>query len=203
MIQKVINMNYISKIQEFISASIESKTMILNDLKFINNLENVAYKIIDAYKNGNKTIIAGNGGSAGDAQHIAAELVSRFYLNRPGLPSIALTTDSSVLTAIANDFGYDKVFSKQITAYGKTGDIFIGISTSGNSQNLINAIEECKGLGIYTIAFTGDNGGKMGEISDMTFKVPSKDTPRIQESHIMIGHILCYIIEQELFNNNE
>jgi D-sedoheptulose 7-phosphate isomerase len=195
-------MNYNSKIQEFISASIESKKMILSDLNFINTMESVALAIVNAYRNGNKTLIAGNGGSAGDAQHIAAELVSRFYLNRPGLSSIALSTDSSIITAIANDFGYDKVFSKQIKAYGTPGDVFIGISTSGNSQNVINAIEECKKMGIYTVAFTGENGGKMAEISDISFKVPSKDTPRIQESHIMIGHILCYIIEHELFSKD-
>lgn len=144
-------------------------------------------------------MIAGNGGSAADAQHLAGEFVSRFYFERPGLPSLALTTDTSILTAIGNDYGYERLFARQIEANGKEGDVFIGISTSGNSDNIIEALKTCREKDITTIGMTGEIGGRMTELCDYCIKVPSQETPRIQESHILIGHIICSIAEESLF----
>jgi len=159
----------------------------------------VAKLCVALYKTDKKTILAGNGGSAADAQHIAAELVGRYGFDRPSIPSLALTTDTSNLTAIGNDYGYDFVFSRQLEGMGQKGDIFIGISTSGNSINIINAFESAKKKGITTVALVGRDGGKMAEMADYSLIVPSDSTPRIQESHILIGHILCDIIEKEIF----
>ena len=153
---------------------------------------------IEAFKSGNKVIFAGNGGSAADAQHIAGEFVSRFAFDRPGLPAIALTTDTSIMTAIGNDYGYDQVFKREIIALGRMNDVFIPISTSGNSSNVIEAIKAANDMGIKTIAFTGGNGGKMAEICECVV-VPSYSTEKIQEVHIMLGHILCYLIEEKTF----
>lgn len=186
-------------IKNHFKESIDTKEQILKDENILDLIKKVALEIIKAYKNGNKTLLAGNGGSAADAQHIAGELVSRFYFDRPGLASIALTTDTSILTAIGNDYGYEKVFSRQLEAQGLKGDIFIGISTSGNSANILKALEICKEKGIISIGLTGQSGGKMNELCDYCIKVPSSCTPRIQESHILIGHILCAIVEEELF----
>ena len=144
-------------------------------------------------------MIAGNGGSAADAQHIAAELVSRFYFDRPGLPSIALTTDSSMLTAIGNDYGYDQLFARQVQANGVAGDVFIGISTSGSSRNVVNALKVSKEMGLVTVGLTGETGGEMKALCDYCICVPSRETPRIQEVHILIGHILCAIVEEAMF----
>lgn len=146
-------------------------------------------------------MLAGNGGSAGDAQHIARELVNRFYFDRLGIPSIALTIDTSVLTAIGNDYGFEKIFSRQVQAQGNVGDVFIGISTSGNSADVIDAIKVCKAHGITSIGLTGQTGGEMDGLCDICLKVPSTETPRIQESHIMIGHILCCLVEDSLFGH--
>lgn len=157
----------------------------------------VASEITLAYKRGNKVIWFGNGGSAADAQHLSAELVGKFYRRRNSLDSIALTTNTSILTAIGNDFGFDEVFARQVEAVVKQGDVVIGISTSGNSPNVIRGIREAKRLGAITIALTGANGDKMR--ADYVIAVPSTDTPRIQESHIMIGHIICYLVEEDLF----
>lgn len=184
-----------------IKSSIEVKQTILFDSQLINTIEKAAEVITKTYQNNKKTLLAGNGGSAADAQHIAGEFVSRFYFDRPGIPSIALTTDTSILTAIGNDYGYEKLFSRQIQALGNEGDIFIGISTSGNSPNVVAALEECKKKGIYTIGLTGQAGGEMAELCDITIKVPSMETPRIQESHILIGHIICCIVEDIIFND--
>ncbi len=188
---------------KFISHQIEDsykiKKKILNDSALINLLKEVSQRVIDTYKSGNKTLIAGNGGSAADAQHIAGEFVSKFYFDRPGLASQALTTDTSVLTAIANDYGFKNLFSRQIQANGCTGDLFIAISTSGNSENIIEALKECKNKGIVTVGLTGETGGKMAEICDYCIKVPSDSTPRIQESHILIGHIICAAVEEAIF----
>ncbi|MFA5461757.1 MAG: D-sedoheptulose 7-phosphate isomerase, partial [Sulfurimonas sp.] len=148
-----------------------------------------------------KTILAGNGGSAADAQHIAAELVGRYGFDRPSIPSLALTTDTSCLTAIGNDYGYDNVFSRQLEGMGQEGDIFIGISTSGNSKNIINAFISAKKKGITTVALVGRDGGEMAKMADIALVVPSDSTPRIQESHILIGHIICDIIEKEIFGD--
>ena len=186
-------------IESQILASYETKKKILEDAALIGIIEDVAIKCVNVYKNNRKTILAGNGGSAADAQHIAAELVGRYGFDRPSLPSLALTTDTSNLTAIGNDYGYDKVFSRQLEGMGQEGDLFIGISTSGNSVNIINAFLSAKAKGITTVALTGRDGGKMAEMADVAIIIPSNDTPRIQEAHILIGHILCDIIEKEIF----
>ena len=188
-----------SYIKEHFEDSIAVKTKILNDEKLLELIKKVALETTKAYKEGKKTLLAGNGGSAADAQHIAGEFVSRFYFDRPGIPSIALTTDTSILTAIGNDYGYEKLFSRQVQAQGVEGDIFIGISTSGNSANIIEALKVCKEKGILSVGLTGESGGAMNELCDYCIKVPSSKTPRIQESHILIGHIICAILEEELF----
>ena len=166
---------------------------LISTIGFVSNL------CINALKNGNKILFAGNGGSAADSQHLAAELVSRFNYDRPGLPAMALTTDTSILTAIGNDYGYENLFSRQIKALGKKGDVFIGLSTSGNSQNILKAIETAKALSIDTIGFTGSRPCELTNISDHCIQVPSSDTPKIQEGHIVIGHIICGLIEQNMF----
>ncbi len=188
-------------IKNQVRASAETKQKILEDETLIALIAEVGAKCVELYKNGKKTLLAGNGGSAADAQHIAAELVGRYGFDRPSIPSIALTTDSSNLTAIGNDYGYDKVFSRQLEGMGSEGDLFIGISTSGNSQNIVNAFESAKTKGVTTVALVGRDGGKMAQLADYAIIVPSNDTPRIQESHILIGHILCDIIEKELFGD--
>lgn len=179
--------------------SIQVKNQILQDKALIELIQKVALITTNAYKNGFKTMLAGNGGSAADAQHIAGEFVSRFYFDRPGIPSIALTTDTSILTAIGNDYGYDRLFARQVQAQGVKGDIFIGISTSENSTNIIEALKVCKEKEIISIGLTGQSGGKMADLCDYCIKVPSNCTPRIQESHIVIGHIICAIVEEEIF----
>ena len=186
-------------ITQQIEDSYQVKQKILNDKALVLLIQEVAQKAVDTYKNGNKTLIAGNGGSAADAQHIAGEFVSRFYFDRPGLASLALTTDTSILTAVANDYGYERLFSRQIQANGSTGDMFIAISTSGNSANILEALKECKNKGIVTVGLAGETGGKMVELCDYCIKVPSSSTPRIQESHILIGHIICSVVEEALF----
>ena len=184
-----------------IAASAATKEKILADEKLLKIIEDVATACVNVYKNSKKTMIAGNGGSAADAQHIAAELVGRYGFDRPSLPSLALTTDTSNLTAIGNDYGYDKVFSRQLEGMGQEGDLFIGISTSGNSQNVINAFLSAKEKGIISVALVGRDGGKMAEMADYAIIIPSNDTPRIQESHILIGHIICDVIEKEIFGD--
>lgn len=179
--------------------SLRVKEQILRDEELITLIEKVAKELIKAYRNGKKTIIAGNGGSAADAQHMAGEFVSRFYFDRPGIASIALTTDTSIITAIGNDYGYEKLFSRQLEAQGVNGDVFIGISTSGNSKNILEALEMCKQKGILSVGLTGESGGAMTRLCDYCIKVPSSCTPRIQEAHLLIEHILCAIVEEELF----
>lgn len=191
--------NLNSYIKSHFADSIKVKNEILNDENLMNLIKKAALMIIQAYKNGNKTLLAGNGGSAADAQHIAGEFVSRFYFDRPGIASIALSTDTSILTAIGNDYGYENLFARQVQAQGNKGDIFIGISTSGNSKNILKALEICKEKKILSIGLSGAGGGAMNELCDICIKVPSSCTPRIQESHILIGHILCAIVEEELF----
>lgn len=146
-----------------------------------------------------KILFAGNGGSAADAQHWAGELVSRFYYDRPGLPAIALTTDTSILTAIGNDYGYDYTFARQVEALGRQGDVLIGISTSGNSPNILRAAQAAKDRGVSVIGFTGRSGGKLAPLSDLCFRIPSDETPRIQEGHEFIGHLLCALIEEGMY----
>jgi len=188
-------------IRSEVAASIETKQKIFKDDMLIDEIAKVAALCVACYQNGKKTLLAGNGGSAADAQHIAAELVGRYGFDRPSIPSLALTTDTSNLTAIGNDYGYDKVFSRQLEGMGNEGDLFIGISTSGNSQNILNAFESAKAKGIITVALTGRDGGRMAQMADTAIIVPSEATPRIQESHILIGHILCDIIEKTLFGD--
>lgn len=161
--------------------------------------EAAATACVRSLQAGGKVLLAGNGGSAADAQHIAGELVSRFAFDRPGLPAVALTTDSSILTAIGNDYGYEKLFSRQVQAQGKPGDVFIGYSTSGKSPNILNAFETARQAGLVTIGLTGNRGGPMNTLCDHLLAVPSASTPKIQEGHLVLGHILCGIIEQEIF----
>ncbi|WP_297814167.1 D-sedoheptulose 7-phosphate isomerase [uncultured Helicobacter sp.] len=186
-------------VENQIADSITTKQKILGNESLLQQIKQAGLKCIEVYKNGNKTLIAGNGGSAADAQHIAGEFVSRFYFDRPGIPSIALTTDTSILTAIGNDYGYEKIFARQLEANGVKGDLFVGISTSGNSKNILEALKVCKNKGIFSVGLSGESGGAMQELCDICIKVPSNTTPRIQESHILIGHILCAIVEEQLF----
>ena len=188
-------------IKDQIKKSYETKQKIYKNEELLIKIEQVSKLCVELYKGNNKIILAGNGGSAADAQHIAAELVGRYGFDRPSIPSLALTTDTSALTAIGNDYGYDKVFSRQLEGMGQEGDVFIGISTSGNSTNIINAFNSAKKKNITTVALVGKDGGEMAKLADFALIVPSDSTPRIQESHILIGHIICDIIEKELFGD--
>lgn len=185
-----------NEIKDAISESIKIKQSFDNEL--ISNIKKTAREIINALRAGKKLLIAGNGGSAADSQHFAAELVGRYTLERKALPAIALTTDSSILTAWSNDYSFDTVFSRQLEALGKINDVFFGISTSGNSKNIIEAARKAKELGIRTIVLSGNNGGKLKDIADISLIVPSSNTARIQESHIMIIHIICAIVEKDM-----
>jgi len=182
-----------------IAQSISVKSDLLKDEQLLFKIKEAATAIIEAYQDGHKTLIAGNGGSAADAQHIAGEFVSRFYFDRPGLSSIALTTDTSIITAIGNDYGYEKLFARQVQANGVAGDVFIGISTSGSSKNVVEALRMCKEKGIFTIGLTGSKSGEMDDLCNICIKVPSAETPRIQECHILIGHIICCLVEEAIF----
>jgi D-sedoheptulose 7-phosphate isomerase len=184
-----------------IKESISVKELILKDETLLKTIIAVSEQIVNAYKSGNKVLFCGNGGSAADAQHLAAELTGKFYLNRPPLYAEALHVNTSYLTAVANDFSYDEVFSRLVKAKGQNGDILIGISTSGNSKNIIQAFITAKEIGIITVAMTGSSGGNMKNFADYLINVPSNDTPRIQEAHITIGHIICEIVERSLFGN--
>jgi len=191
-------LDYLGQIESHIRASIETKRSILENRQLLESIKKVTEEVVRVYQNNSKVIIAGNGGSAADSQHIAAEFVSRFNFDRPGLPAIALTTDSSMLTAIGNDYGFEKLFRRQLEAMGNKGDIFIGISTSGNSANVLEAIEAAREKGVTTVALCGSTG-RLGSLCDYAIEVPSDSTPFIQESHIMIGHIICGLVELELF----
>jgi len=186
-------------IKKIISNSIEVKNKILHDSKILNNIDCIVNKSVECLKNGNTIWWCGNGGSAADAQHLAAELSGRFYFDRTPLSSEALHVNTSYLTAVANDYSYDVIYSRYLNGCGKKGDIIIGISTSGNSKNIINAFQTAKEKKIITIGMTGETGGKMAQYSDYLLNIPSTDTPRIQESHIMIGHIICEFIENKMF----
>ncbi|OON35653.1 phosphoheptose isomerase [Izhakiella australiensis] len=193
------NVNYI---KSYLDSSIAVKKSLRGSDELLNTISSVSNLIIDAYKKGNKVILAGNGGSAADSQHIAAEFVSRFFFDRPGLPAIALSTDTSMLTAIGNDYGFDKLFSRQLQAQSKPGDVFIGISTSGNSENIIKAVEIASELGVTTVALCGE-AGRLRSMVDYPVNVPSKITPYIQECHICIGHMICAIVEKAIFQPEE
>jgi D-sedoheptulose 7-phosphate isomerase len=187
------------KIKNIISASIEAKQKILNDDAFISRIEEAVAIIVNAFQNGKRVWFCGNGGSAADAQHLAAEFSGRFYLNRKALPSEALHCNTSYLTAVANDYSYDEIYARLVDGIAAEGDVLVGLSTSGNSPNIIKAFEVAKQKNVITMGFTGAGGGKMKDISDHLFNVPSTDTPRIQESHIMVGHIICQLVEEKLF----
>jgi len=189
-------------ILDHIKQSIEAKQKILESDTFLFELEKAGQLCVDAYHQGKKILIAGNGGSAADAQHIAAELVGRYKIDRPPLSAIALTTDTSALTAIGNDYGYEQVFSRQLEGLSQEGDVFIGISTSGNSKNILAAVKVARKKGCRVIGFSGQ-GGALKELSDAAIAVPSSVTATVQESHIMAGHIICDIIEQALWKNEK
>jgi len=188
-------------IKKQIQDSITTKQLLLEEISLIGLIEQVVEVTVNAYNNGAKTMLAGNGGSAADAQHIAAELVNKLCFDRPALASVALTTDTSVLTAVVNDSSVESMFSRQIEANGKPGDVFIGISTSGNSANIVAALKKAREVGIITVGFTGGQIGNMDEFCDYCLKVPSMNTPRIQECHILMGHIICTMVEEQLFGH--
>ncbi len=181
--------------------SISVKSNILRNQALIDTISQVCMEIINTFRKGGKVLLCGNGGSAADAQHIAAELSGRFYIDREPLFAEALHVNTSYLTAVANDYSYEDVFSRIVRAKGKPGDILIGISTSGNSPNILKAVETANKIGLITIGLTGQTGGKMKDLCKYVINVPSTDTPRIQEAHITIGHIICEIVEKELFPN--
>ena len=192
-----------SAMKNYISAQISEAQRVmaamLADDVLLEKVDAAAQACIDSMKRGRKILLAGNGGSAADAQHIAGEFVSRFAFDRPGLPAIALTTDTSILTAIGNDYGYEKLFARQVQAHGNEGDIFIGYSTSGKSANILRAFEEARSRGLVCIGLTGNRGGPMRELCNHLLEVPSSDTPKIQEGHLVLGHILCGCVENALF----
>lgn len=193
-------MNNIEKIKASIIDSIEVKKEILLDNHLIENIDKVSSLIVSAMKRGNRVLFAGNGGSAADAQHLAAEFVSRFEFDRPGLPALSLSTDTSMITAIGNDYGYDMLFRRQLEAQARPGDVFIGITTSGKSLNILNALSVCGGLSVESVVLCG-LGGDLNSICKNIIRVPSRHTPRIQESHILIGHIICAEVENQMFGH--
>lgn len=189
-------------IKEYIQASIDTKQKIIKDESIQEKIQSAALAMVSAIRDGHKVLSAGNGGSAADAQHFAGELVSKFFFDRPGLPAFSLATDTSVLTAIGNDYGYEHSFERQVQAVGQKGDVFLGISTSGNSKNIVAAVIEAKKKGITTVALTGAKECKLDSLCDIVIKVPSESTPTIQESHIMIEHMICAIVEDEIFGGD-
>lgn len=188
-----------TNIEQIIKDSIDVKSLIINEKEFIDRIQRAADICIESLKAGGKIHFCGNGGSAADAQHLAAELSGRFYYDRPPLNAEALHVNSSYLTAVANDYSYDVIYSRMLQCSAKKGDVLVGISTSGNSTNIMNAVDVAKSLGVKVIGMTGETGGKMAGRCDVLLNVPSNCTPRIQESHIMIGHIICEIIEATIF----
>lgn len=187
------------KIRKIIEASIETKRQISENEDLVKTINSVADLIVNAFRNGNRVYFCGNGGSAADAQHLAAEFSGRFYTDRKALPAEALHCNTSYLTAVANDYGYDQVYSRMIDGVGERGDILVGLSTSGNSINILRAFESAKQKQMTIVAFTGITGGQMKALSDHLLNIPSADTPRIQESHIMVGHIICQLVEERYF----
>ena len=188
----------INHIKEKIQESIQLKTTLLENEKVLNTIEQVVARVVESLKNGNRIWFCGNGGSAADAQHLAAEFSGRFYIDRKALPAEALHCNTSYLTAVANDYGYEHVYSRLIEGVSTKGDVLIGISTSGNSKNIVNAFSKCRAIGVATVAMTGLTGGEMKN-ADFLINVPSNDTPRIQEMHILVGHIICEMTEKIIF----
>lgn len=189
----------LQQIKSIIEGSIEVKQALLNEPQLVTEIEKVVDAITNAFKNGNAVYFAGNGGSAADAQHLAAEFSGRFYKDRKALPSDALHCNSSYLTAVANDYSYDVIYARLLEGLTKPGDVLVGISTSGNSANIVKAFEMAKTIGVVTVGFTGADGGKMKSLSDFLINIPSTTTPRIQESHILVGHIICELVEENIF----
>lgn len=187
-------------IKSIIESSIDVKNNILKDQKLLNQILDLAEKCTESLRNGGKIIFCGNGGSFADAQHLSAEFTSRFLFNRPGLPSLALGTNSSAMTAIGNDYGYENVFAREIQAIATSKDILIAITTSGNSKNVIKALDAAKKAKVPAVVLTGNSRGMLNDEDD-TLNIPSSDTARIQESHILIGHIICEIVEENIFGN--
>ena len=187
------------KIQDIIRESLEVKDMVLKDKRLVGTVGEVITMIVQRFREGRHLYFCGNGGQACDAQHLAAEFSGRFYINRDALPSEALHCNTSYLTAVANDFSYDLIYARLIKGIGKPGDILVGMSTSGNSPNIIKALETAREKGITTIGMTGEGGGKMKELSDFLIDIPSRNTPRIQEAHMLLGHIICQLVEAEYF----
>jgi D-sedoheptulose 7-phosphate isomerase len=190
------------QIKNIVQSSISVKQQVLQDEELLKTVKDCIAVIVKAFKNGNKVLFCGNGGSAADAQHLAAEFSGRFYTDRDALPSEALHCNSSYLTAVANDYSYDVIYSRLLKGIGSKGDVLVGLSTSGNSKNIYNAFEVAKEKGMVTIAFTGATGGTMKALSDYLINVPSTDTPRIQESHILLGHIICQLVEEQYFKSS-
>lgn len=186
-------------IQSLIRSSIETKQLVAADVELHKLIKQITDITVNAFRNGNKVLFCGNGGSAADAQHLAAEFSGRFYTDREPLYAEALHVNSSYMTAVANDYSFDVVYSRMVKACGKKGDVLYAISTSGNSKNILNAAEEAKKLGMTVIGMTGDKGGKLADLCDYCIRIPSNDTPRIQECHILIGHIICQLTEESLF----
>jgi len=189
-------------IREQISEAQRILSVMLNDNVLLSTLETTAEVCVDCLRQGGKILLAGNGGSAADAQHIAGEFVSRFAFDRPGLPAIALTTDTSILTAIGNDYGYEALFARQVQAHGNQGDVLIGYSTSGTSPNILRAFDEAHTGGLVCVGLTGNRGGSMRELCDYLLEVPSSNTPKIQEGHLVLGHILCGLVENAIFKES-
>jgi D-sedoheptulose 7-phosphate isomerase len=189
------------RINKYIKSAVENYICVLQDETLQEKIQKIVIKSIAAFKDDKKMLLCGNGGSASDAQHIAAELSGRFYTDRPPLYAEALHVNSSYMTAAANDYGYETTYARMVEAAGRKGDILVGISTSGNSPNVVKAMRKAKETGMLTVGFTGKDGGKMKDICDIMICVPSVDTPRIQEAHILIGHIICQLIEEEMFPN--
>ena len=191
-------MNVLETIKTQMAESARVKQRMLEDGALVGKIEDIAGLIVDAYRSGNKTMWAGNGGSAADAQHMAGELVNKFTFDRPALSALSLSTDTSIITAVGNDYSFDRLFARQIEAQGRPGDVFIGISTSGCSKNLVEAIQACQAKGITSVAIVGADPCPMDGY-DHVIHVPSKSTPRIQECQTLIGHVICYLVEQALF----
>ena len=192
--------DFSERVIESIKESISAKERLLASAETIATIARVSEVMIESLRAGHKLLLFGNGGSAADSQHIAAEFVGRFAFDRPALPALALSVNTSALTAIGNDYGFDQVFSRQIEALGDKGDVAIGISTSGNSPNVLQGLITARKLGLHTVAFTGGSGGKMMGAADYSICAPSKETPRIQECHILIGHVISLLVEQEIFH---
>lgn len=191
-----------NQIKKIIGESISVKNDLFKNEQLISKLDELSNIIVDAFRSGNKVLFCGNGGSAADAQHLAAEFSGRFYNDRVALPAEALHVNTSYLTAVANDYSFDVVYARLVKGIGKKGDVLVGLSTSGNSKNIVEAFKTAKEKEMITVGFTGESGGVMKELSDYLFNVPSINTPRIQESHIMLGHIICELVEQRYFGSS-